>query len=282
MSVFGNIAKCISGTLKKQQFNLPNFIKNKSVNTIIDDFEKIVTKNIFGVTIYWSPHGTGKTTNLKHFVTQMNTKQNCNVNAYYFNAHEEDFKNKLDRLYRAKKGSNLIVIDDYDECYNDSNRNYSRACSLAESSSNDKFNIYIIAVTNPLIAESISKFNGGEKFHTLGSGIKFIGIKNNYMWDNEMMKIYVETKIDILKRANTFTMNRIKFDDQIKNRLFELAIKSKNPLFVDYIIDTYIQKHEFYCSSEKHNDIFHQIYDVFAMMYYDQWTHGISYLNKHS
>jgi hypothetical protein len=280
MSIFGNIAKCMSGTLVKKQFNLPNFISNNSVNTILGDLDKVVTNKIYGVNIYWSPRGTGKTTNLKHFVTQMNTKENNNVITHYFNAHEENFKDKLDNLYRAKKGNNVIVIDDYDEYHNDSNRNYSRACSLAESSSNEQVNRYIIAVNNPLIADSISKFNGGEKFYTLGSGLKFIGLKTNYMWDDEMMKIYVETKIDILKKNNTFTTNKIKFDDQIKNRLFELAIKSKNPLFVDHIIDTYVHKHEFYCSPDERNDIFKQIYDMFAIMYCDQWTHGISYLNK--
>src|SRR5271156_5365154 len=103
MSAFGNIAnyvyKTLSNTLiKRQQFNLPNFIKNDSVNTILNDLERIVTHKIHGVIIYWSPHGTGKTTNLKHFVTQMNIKEDTDVITHYLNAHEGDFEKKLNYL----------------------------------------------------------------------------------------------------------------------------------------------------------------------------------------
>jgi hypothetical protein len=266
---------------KQEIYHLPNFITNKAVSVITNDLERIATSGVYGVSIYWSPRGTGKTTNLKYFASKMNSNKkyisNVNSNTYYLNAHCSNFRELFDKLYHKKNGNNVIIIDDYDVIYNDSVYNYSRACSLAESSSNEKINKYIISVSNPLIAKSISNFNGGEKFYTVGSGI---GFKKQYIWSDDDIKMYVETKIGILKNSGYFKIRYICFDDSIKKRIIELGNKSKNPLFIDFIIDTYIHKHEFYCSREEHKDIFKQEYDVFATMCNDQWEHGIKYLNR--
>lgn len=194
--------KNVFGVSKRGQYHIPNFIKNKSVSKILNDLEFVVTNNIYGVMIYWSPYGSGKTTNLKYFVSKMNAEiKNTKIHTYYLNAHDDEFKEKLNPLCTAKSGKNVIIIDDYDEYYNEDNSifNYSRACSLATSSSNERINRYIIAINNPLIAKSISNFNGGAKFYTLGCGL---GFDSSYVWDDDAIKMYIEMKIIIFKKED--------------------------------------------------------------------------------
>lgn len=234
---------------------IPHFMVNKKLDRDL--------KHIFyGVTIYWSPYGTGKTTNLKNLATSTE-------NVFYLNAHDDDYQRKIKRL-RGKKGDKLIIIDDYDVNHNNNVHNNSYACSLAEESVNEKNNRYMIGVHNPLIAKSIRRFNGGAKFCLLGYG-------SYYIWDDIMIKEYINSRIDFLTNHN-LTIDKICFEQPIQNRIFELGSKAKNPSFINYLIDIYVHPNE--CSSNLHTVIFNREFDIFAEMYHNTWITGMNHLDN--
>ncbi len=248
-----------------------------------------------GVHVFWSPHGSGKTTLMKNIINRFNSNEHYDIKMMYING-----ANSINEKYTDGTGekvnhcsiynlmsstccdyiaSNLdtkftFVIDDYDLIYDDQNKFseiYSNACSIAESSSNYGFKT-ILVVNDAAIAANILRFNLGEKFSTFNV--------KDYSWTREQINNFIERE---LMKPLDYNKNPPNIKKDIVERIYQLGNISKNPLFIKNLISMH-NANNYSCVIANYinnnlNDLHNPIYDEMAKSYEKQFIIGSKFFD---
>lgn len=256
----------------------PNFIERAAISDQI--------KHLIGsprcrncVYVFWSPYGSGKTTLIKNIINHFNSNEHLGTKMIYMKGINSgsiyDITSTAcsDYIARNRDARFAFVVDDYDLIYNDHkmfSNLYSNACSIAESSSDNGFKT-ILVVNDPIIGANILRFNGGEKFSTFN-------IKD-YSWTHEQINNFI--KLELMK---PLCYNKDSPDiKDIVERIFQLGILSKNPLFIKNLISMYnANNYSSVVSSytkNNLNNLHDPVYDEMAIFYEKQWIIGSKFID---
>lgn len=185
----------------------------------------------WGVNVYYSPDGTGKSTYLKkacQLIQQSNLADVIYIeNLKPFNKDLygvlkshcgfSDDHHLLSYSLQNHKRKVVIAIDHFDTLCSFPNLK-GWTTSLAEESSNAKKIVTIVAVSDPIIALNVSCWNGGEKFRLI----------QGQMWSTQQIQSYIDS---VLPQDDQF------WKLQERRHLIELAMLSKNPRFINGLMN---------------------------------------------
>lgn len=202
---------------------------------LMNQLTKIGTSShpMWGVHVYWSPSGTGKSTYLKKACASIQQSTLADVIYIENLSPVTSFNGDFDGLLKSRCG-----LDDNIRCLDDVLQNHERKviiaidhfdslmCRpeitdwityLAEESVDGKKFIIIVAVSDPLIATNISCLNGGQKFAPIQGQI----------WSTQQIQDYI---------ASLLPKDDSSWCDQEKQHLVELGLIAKNPRFINGLI----------------------------------------------